>query len=237
MPPFLAISGYHNAGKTILTLSLYEILRKKGYKIAVIKSSKEKDVLTDIPKKDTWLYREAGIPAVGFFQENLFTLYLNPKLIGISSLKDWYVYFLSLFWSYDLVILEGFKSLDLVYKIWVVKEDNEDLKKIKKNLKNLIGFVVKENKRKWETLYPEEKFFSFDEKTELIKCIEELIKMYQTRILLRVNKKKIPLKSFVEDILIYPLLGFVKALKGVPGEINELEIKIKLPNKLDKERI
>jgi len=48
----------------------------------------------------------------------------------------------------------------------------------------------------------------------LIKCIEELIKMYQTRILLRVNKKKIPLKSFVEDILIYPLLGFVKALKG-----------------------
>jgi len=58
---FLAISGYHNAGKTILALSLYEILRKKGYKIAVIKSSKEKDVLTDIPKKDTWLYREAGI--------------------------------------------------------------------------------------------------------------------------------------------------------------------------------
>jgi len=31
--------------------------------------------------------------------------------------------------------------------------------------------------------------------------------------------------------------GFVKALKGVPGEINELEIKIKLPDKLDKERI
>ena len=61
--------------------------------------------------------------------------------------------------------------------------------------------------------------------------------MYQTRILLRVNKKKIPLKSFVEDILIYPLLGFVKALKGVPEEINELEVKIKLPNKLDKERI
>ena len=47
MPPFLAISGYHNAGKTILALSLHEILRKKGYKIAVIKSSKEKDVLTD----------------------------------------------------------------------------------------------------------------------------------------------------------------------------------------------
>ena len=47
MPPFLAISGYHNAGKIILALSLYEILRKKGYKIAVIKSSKEKDVLTD----------------------------------------------------------------------------------------------------------------------------------------------------------------------------------------------
>jgi len=237
MPFFLAISGYHNAGKTILALSLYETLRKKGYKIAVIKSSKEKDVLTDIPEKDTWLYREAGISAIGFFQENLFTLYLNPKMIGISSLKDWYTHFLSFFWSYDLVILESFKNLDLVHKIWVVKEDKEDLKKIKENLKNLIGFVVKENKRKWESLYPEEKFFSFDEKNELTRYVEELIEMHQPRVLLKVNKKKIPLKGFVEDILIYPLLGLVKALKGVPEEINELEIKIKLPDKLDKERI
>ncbi|RKX55968.1 MAG: hypothetical protein DRP29_10050, partial [Thermodesulfobacteriota bacterium] len=117
MPLFLAISGYHNAGKTVLALSLYETLKKRGYKIAVIKSSKEKEVLTDIPEKDTWLYREAGISAVGFFQENLFTLYLNPKMIGISSLKDWYIHFLSFFWSYDLVILEGFKNLDLVHKI------------------------------------------------------------------------------------------------------------------------
>jgi len=59
----------------------------------------------------------------------------------------------------------------------------------------------------------------------LIKCIEELIKIHQIKVLLRVNKKKIPLK------------GFVKALKSVPEKINELEVKIKLPNKLDKERI
>ena len=50
----------------------------------------------------------------------------------------------------------------------------------------------------------------------MIKCIEELIKIHQIKVLLKVNKK---------------------ALKGVPEEIDELEVKIKLPNKLDKERI
>ena len=71
----------------------------------------------------------------------------------------------------------------------------------------------------------------------MIKCIEELIKIYQIKVLLKVNKKKIPLKGFVEDILIISFISFVKALKGVTEEINELEVKIKLPNKLDKERI
>ncbi len=47
----------------------------------------------------------------------------------------------------------------------------------------------------------------------MIKCIEELIKIHQIKVLLKVNKK---------------------ALKGIPEEIDELEVKIKLPNNLTK---
>lgn len=236
MPLLIAISGYHNAGKTTLALSLSKILQQKGYKVAVIKSSKEENIFTDIPEKDTWLYREGGIPLVGFFQKNLFTLYLNSELLNFSF-KDWYNYFLSIFWNYHLVILEGFKGFDIVKKFWVVKDKNEDLKKIKGELKNLLGFVVKDQTEDWKTSYPEEKFFSFENREELVQFIEELIEKYQPRVLLRVNDERIPMKSFVEDVLIYPLLGFIKTLKGVPEEINTLEIKIKLINKLDKGRI
>jgi len=45
------------------------------------------------------------------------------------------------------------------------------------------------------------------------------------------------MKSFVEDALIYPLLGFIKVLKDVPEKIEDIEIKIKLNTKLDKEEI
>ncbi len=237
MPLLIAISGYHNAGKTTLALSLSKILQKKGYKIAVIKSSKEENVFTDIPEKDTWLYRQEGIPLVGFFQKNLFTLYLNPEFLNFYSFKDWYNYFLSIFWNYHIVFLEGFKGFDMVQKFWIVKDDNEDIKKVKAELKNLLGFVVKNKLEVWKISYPEEKFFSFEDKEGLAKFIEELVEVYQPRVLLKVNDQKIPMKSFVEDVLIYPLLGFIKALKGVPEEIKTLEIKIKLANKLDKGRI
>ena len=94
--------------------------------------------------------------------------------------------------------------------------------------------ISAENKRKWESLYLKEKFFSFDKKTELIKCIKELIKMHQTRVLLRVNKKKIPFERLCRKYFDISFIAFVKALKGVPEEIDELEFKIKLPNNLTK---
>jgi len=227
MPLLFSISGYHNAGKTTLALSLCKILKTRGFKIAVVKSSKERKILTDTPEKDTWLYREAEIPVVGFFQEKLFTLYINPEGLNLFSFKEWYVYFLSLFWNFDIVILEGFKSFDMLHKVWVVKEKNEDLKKIKSEVRNLLGFVVKDNIEKWEALYPEEKFFLFEEKEVLADFIEELVKKYKPKVLLRVNGKKIPMKNFVEEILISPLLGFIKVLKGVPEKIENIEIKIK----------
>ena len=237
MPFLLSISGYHNAGKTTLALSLCKVLKSRGYRIAVVKSSKEEEVLTDTPEKDTWLYRNAEIPVVSFFQKNLFTLYLNPQLLELSSFKDWYVFFLSLFWDFNLVILEGFKNFDMVHKIWVVKERDEDLKGIKREIRNLLGFVVKDGLEKWQSRYPEEKFFLFDEIETLADFVEGLIRKYEPRVFLRVNGKKIPMKSFVEDVLIYPLLGFVKALKGVPEKIEDVEIKIKLNKELDKEDI
>ncbi len=233
MSYFLAISGYRKAGKTILGTYLVNKLTELGYKVGVVKSCHEEKILTDIPQKDTWSYRESGASAVALFQKNFFTLYLQPEKLNLSSYKDWYSYFLSLFWIYDLVIFEGFKNFGILPKIWIVRDETEDIKEIKTSLKNLLGFVVK-NKKMWQKKYPEENFWDWDEKGEILNFVIRFINRNKKRVILRVNGNKIPLKDFVEDILALPVIGFVKALKGIPEEIFDIEIKINVSNILDK---
>lgn len=233
MPCFLAISGYHNSGKTTVGTFLVKTLTEKGYKIGVIKSSKEEEIITDSPQKDTWKYRTSGASAVGLFQKNFLTLYLVSENHKTLDYRDWYTYFTSLFWSYDLVIFEGFKNFEMLPKLWVIRDKTEDLKSIKNHLRNLLGFIVKNEVKFWRSRYPEELFLSLEEKDAFLEFVERFIEKNRSRVLLRVNGKKLALKNFVEEILAYPLLGFIRALKGVPEEIWEVEVKIK-PKFLDK---
>lgn len=233
MPCFLAISGYQNSGKTTVGTFLVKTLTQRGYKIGVVKASKEEEIITDFPQKDTWKYRASGASAVGLFQKYFFTLYLTPENHQILDYKDWYNHFISLFWSYDLVIFEGFKSFEMLPKLWVIKNKDEDLKSIKNTLRNLLGFIVKDEVKYWRSKHPEEVFLSLEEKDVFLDFVERFIEKNQPRVLLRVNGKKLALKDFVEEILAYPLLGFIRALKGVPEEVWEIEVKIK-PKFLDK---
>lgn len=233
MPCFLGISGYHDSGKTTVGTFLVETLSKKGYKIGVVKSCKNQDIITDLPQKDTWKYRESGALGVGLFQKNLFTFYLIPENPETYDYKYWYHYFLSLFWSYDLVIFEGFKGFEMLPKLWVVKDKSEDLENIKSTLRNLLGFIVRDKIEDWKKLYPKDFFLSLEKKEEIIEFVENFMTKNQPKVLLRVNGKRVAMKDFVEDILAYPLLSFVKILKGIPNEIWEIEVKIK-PKFLDK---
>ncbi|QER42219.1 molybdopterin-guanine dinucleotide biosynthesis protein B [Thermodesulfobacterium sp. TA1] len=227
MPCFLAISGYSGSGKTTFGSFLVKKLSESGYKVGVVKSCKESEIFTDLPNKDTWVYREQGASGVVLFQENLFTLYLDPPKNNLTSPKDWHGYFLSIFWEYDLVLFEGFKKVDFLSKLWVIKDKDEDLRSVKKEIKNLLGFVVKENVEWWKKSFPEETFFSLEKEEEILNFLKGFIEQKKEKVMLRVNGKKVPLKDFVKDILAYPVLGFVKALKGVPEEILEIEVKIK----------
>ncbi len=227
MPFFLAISGYHRAGKTFLGTYLVKNLSSLGYKIGVVKSCHQELILTDIEGKDTWQYRESGALTTGLLQKDLLTLYFRKK----DTYKGYYNFFLSLFWFYDLVIFEGFKSFDLLPKLWITSSEKEkkEVLKVKSEIKNILGFVVKkENTKKWiQKEIPNYKAFLFSEKEEILSFVKNLLNS-KDQILLKVNGKRIPLKEFVEDVLKYPVLGFIKALKGVPEDIKEVEIKIKL---------
>ena len=45
---------------------------------------------------------------------------------------------------------------------------------------------------------------------------------------LKVNDEKVPLNDFMEDMLKNLMLGYLKAAKGIPGDIKSINVEIKL---------
>lgn len=226
MSNFLALCGHKNSGKTLLGTFIVNSLSQKGFKVGVIKSSHHEEITTDSPSKDTWLYREKGAFLTSLFQPNFFTLYFGKPYLNFYQEKDLFTLWESLFWDCDLILIEGFKNLENIPKLWCLKE-NENPEEIKKNLKNLLGFVVKNNSKNFQTLYPGEIFFSLEKKDQILNFIEKNIISKEKNIFLKINHVKIPLNSFVQNILKSTLEGFLKALKKVPENIVQVEIKVK----------
>jgi molybdopterin-guanine dinucleotide biosynthesis protein B len=217
MPFFLSICGNRKSGKTTFILSLAEQILKNGFSVGIVKSSSHKEVLTDTPGKDTWKFRELGISYTALLQKNILTLYVN-----LSSLTENEVFHLlnSIFWKEDVVLVEGLKELDRIKKLWVLKDENPEEVK----LKNLEGFLT-DQKEKYQSLYPDKKFFSLKVPEEVFNWIKQEIK--KEEILLFVNGKRIYLNEFVEKIIKEPLLAVLKVLKGVPEDIFHVELKLR----------
>ena len=45
---------------------------------------------------------------------------------------------------------------------------------------------------------------------------------------LKVNDEKVPLNDFMEDMLKNLMVGYLKATKGIPEDINLINVEIKL---------
>ncbi|MEZ0343787.1 MAG: molybdopterin-guanine dinucleotide biosynthesis protein MobB [Caldimicrobium sp.] len=205
MPLIIAICGYHNSGKTTFGTYLVKRLKNLGYKIAVVKSTKEEGELTDQPGSDTFRYRESGGDPVCLYQKNLLTLYIKE----LPDDKGSFLQFLErLFWKKDLILFEGFKGFPEIPKIWVLRDDEKE-EEIKSKYSGIELFI-----RQGE----EEKGLNF--------VLQRLINK-EEEVFLYINGKRIFLKPFIQKILKEMLLGFVKGLKDIPESIFHLEVKIK----------
>ena len=206
MPKFLALSGYHNSGKTTVGTYIVAKLSEKGYKVGVIKSTKETTEETDKPGSDTFKYRKAGARLVALFQRDRMTLFIED----IPKEKDKvFTLFERLFFDYDLVILEGFKEWRDVPKIWLKRNDEETLPEGIENIQ-----MVAEAKDK-------EKILSF---------VEDYLGVQNNGdIKIFVNDEDIPLKPHLKLLCQNILLGILASLKGVPKieEVKTIEVLIK----------
>jgi molybdopterin-guanine dinucleotide biosynthesis protein B len=206
MPKFLALSGYHNSGKTTVGTYIVAKLSEKGYKVGVIKSTKETTEETDKPGSDTFKYRKAGARLVALFQRDRMTLFIEdmPK-----EKDEVFTLFERLFFDYDLVILEGFKEWRDVPKIWLKRNDEEGPPEGIENIQ-----MVAEAK-------DIERILSFVE--------DYLGAQNNGDIKIFVNDEDIPLKPHLKLLCQNIMLGILASLKGVPKieEVKTIEVLIK----------
>jgi Molybdopterin-guanine dinucleotide biosynthesis protein len=206
MPKFLALSGYHNSGKTTVGTYIVAKLSEKGYKVGVIKSTKETTEETDKPGSDTFKYRKVGAKQVVLFQRDRMTLFIED----IPKEKDKvFTLFERLFFDYDLVILEGFKEWRDVPKIWLKRNDEEELPDGIENIQ-----MVAEAKDKERILSFVEDYLGVPNNGD--------IKIF-------VNDEDIPLKPHLKLLCQNIMLGILASLKGVPKieEVKTIEVLIK----------
>lgn len=101
---FIAKSG---TGKTTLIEKLINILSGKGYKISSIKHT-DHEINVDTPGKDSWRHKNAGAFSSMLLSEKKLTFFSDieapPDIKNIIS---------KFFTGSDIVIIEGFKGLDI----------------------------------------------------------------------------------------------------------------------------
>ncbi|RUM46044.1 MAG: molybdopterin-guanine dinucleotide biosynthesis protein B [Desulfurobacterium sp.] len=211
MTPVISFIGHHNSGKTTFATQVVRILKERGYKVAVLKSTKHKNILKDTEGKDSFKYRQAGALAVGIVTPEELILFKDIEKINLQHLA-----FL-LFSDYDIVICEGFKSSD-VPKFEVFRRGIQE-PPLYPELSNVIGVIS-------DTELPNVKNFSIKEPEKVADFIEKEFLSKKEEIELFVDGKKIPMKPFVRSALRGVILGFIKSLKGVPEENSKIEVRI-----------
>ena len=116
MPPVVSFVGWHNSGKTTLTRQVVTHLKAMGFRVGVIKSTKETGIKVDQPGTDTALYKATGADAVALLAPDQLIIQRMPtqqELIHLVPL---------IFADMDIVIAEGFKQASQVAKIEVRRD-------------------------------------------------------------------------------------------------------------------
>lgn len=99
--PIISIVGKSNSGKTVLVEKLIKELKKRGYRIGIIKHAHHGFNL-DKKGKDSWRHKEAGADTVVVVSPGMLTMVKDHEDESIDAHTKYFM-------DMDLVITEGFK--------------------------------------------------------------------------------------------------------------------------------
>jgi len=112
-PPVITFVGWHNEGKTTVASRVVNILKKRGIKLAVVKSSKETGLSPNTPGTDTDTYLHSGADAIMLATPDTITITTSTGKTSLTDLATTY------FSTMEIVIGEGFKHEKGIAKIEV----------------------------------------------------------------------------------------------------------------------
>ncbi|MFQ6052741.1 MAG: molybdopterin-guanine dinucleotide biosynthesis protein B [Candidatus Bathyarchaeia archaeon] len=116
VPRAIAIIGYKDAGKTRVVEALVRELTRRGRRVGTLKHASRTHLL-DTPGKDTWRHREAGSKASAILTSESTAVFLSHPLSVADAAAR--------LGPLDLIVIEGFKSLDAVARIIVPRGAGE----------------------------------------------------------------------------------------------------------------
>lgn len=223
MVPIVSFIGWHDCGKTTLASQVVRHLKKRGYTVAVIKSTKETGIQFDTPGTDTHTHSQAGADSVLLVAPDQMVMMSGNRGESLSGLAHRY------FPDVDIVIGEGFKNARHVAKIEVFRNSEQLLRD------RVTGVIAVASDEPVSGDY----IFRLNESAEIASFIEKRFLQSGARTsdhtTLLINGERVVMKDFVQDALAGSIEGFVNALKL--GEKKKgartYDIRINLPeNKL-----
>lgn len=216
MPALLSIVGKSKAGKTTFLEKLIPEVRRRGYSVGTVKHDAHDHFEIDHEGKDTWRHREAGAQTVAIGSPSRFAL---TKIVKTEVDLDTIV--ASYFVDEDLVLTEGYKSGNKA-KIEICRKDLQS-EPICSPADRLIAVV---SDFSVEMGVP---CFDLEDISGVADFIEErfLRQITRSKLVIRLDGKKLPIKSFVQDFVMGGILGMISTLRGY-REPAQIDISIKL---------
>ena len=234
-PRAVAIVGFKGAGKTLVVEGLVRELVSRGYRVGTLKHASQTHTL-DTPGKDTTRHRKAGSIASAILTSKNAAVFLDYYLSIDEAVEK--------LGSVNIVVLEGFKSLDTVSRI-IVPRASDEIEALANGLEiALTGPIAGNMTSSSVPVVPLKDFSGLADIVETrafpllsgLNCgncgydsckklaaailageakIEDCVVQSAGAARLRVNGKQVPMNRFVQDVMRNIVLGVIRTLKGV----------------------
>ncbi|WP_284679988.1 molybdopterin-guanine dinucleotide biosynthesis protein B [Aceticella autotrophica] len=211
-----AVSGKKNSGKTTTVENIIKELRNQNYTVGSVKDIHD-NVEFDKEGSDTDRHKKAGaqlVTARGVVETDL----MFQRRLELDEILNFY--------SYDYVVLEGFKSFSLP-KILCAKSLEEIDELMDKDVFAVSGLIAE----KIEEYKGCPVINSIDDVEKLVQLIKDKVgdwskDMSDYQLTLSIGGKDIAMLPFVQNILLHGITGMLSQLKGYTQK-GDIMIKIR----------
>jgi molybdopterin-guanine dinucleotide biosynthesis protein B len=216
MVAVLSIVGKSKVGKTTFLEKLIPEIKSRGYTVGTLKHDAHDHFEIDHEGKDTWRHREAGAQTVAISSPSRFALTKDTETeLDIDTIIAAY------FSQEDLVLTEGYKGGSKA-KIEICRKELQSEPLCGKEDRLLA--VVSDFSVSLDV--PQ---FELHDISGIADLIENrfLRKIKAPSVVLRLNGKKLPMKTFVQEFVMGGIMGMIATLRGFENP-RQVDISIRL---------